>query len=111
MKIKNIYELSKYDYKKLYLKEWEELSLFDWDPDYIIDSYWYPCYFCISWNTIYTSDYDDPEIDDMILDFVEWKNRKSFEEQNREAFRKYDWIKLAYRWWIWYVYSLYYYTK
>jgi len=110
MKIKNIYELSKYDYKKLYLKPWEELNLFDDNPDYIIDEYWYPCYFYISWNTIYTSDYDDSWIDEKILEFYEWKKREPFEKQNRETFKNYDWLKLAYRWWRWYVYRLYYYN-
>lgn len=122
MKIKTIYELSKYDYKKLYLKEWDEFALFDDNCDFLIDENWNRLYFYVDRNTIYVSDYDDFwEYYDKLLEFCEnqnykisrwWyntrletKKRKYFDDD--KEFDSYKWLKIAYRWWVGYYYTLF----
>jgi len=124
LKIKSIYELNDYDYRKLYLKRWDELALFEWDSDYMILENDYPIYFSIIWNTVYISDDDiDDENIEKLLNFCNSQNTKItkswnsyrlenekwkyFDENTRDEFENYNWLKIAYRWWAGYCYTLF----
>jgi len=124
LKIKSIYELNNYDYRKLYLKRWDELALFEWDSDYMILENEYPIYFAIIWNTVYISDDDiDDENIEKLLNFCNSQNTKItksgnsyrlenekwkyFDENTRDEFENYNWLKIAYRWWAGYYYTLF----
>lgn len=114
LKLVDLYELDKKTKKELDLEEGKEYRLFEWDPDYIIlqenDEVIEFSNFCEYKNKLivdwFSSYYDE------LIDFCEnrLENREPFEKQTREEFQKYNWLKIAYRWWIGYVYKLYYYN-
>ena len=126
LKIKSIYELNNYDYKKLWIKKSDdydnEWRIFEWDCDYLVDKNWYTLYFLIYWNTVYTSDINT-DYDDILLEFCNWQNTKItkswnsyryeswkwqyFDENTRDEFENYHWLKIAYRWWAGYCYTLF----
>lgn len=123
LKIKSIYELNNYDYKKLWIEksDWydNEWTIFEWDCDYLIDRNWYRLYFLIHWNTVYTSDINT-DYDDILLEFCNWqdtriskwwfnkrlqtKNRKYFDDD--DTIENLNWkFRIVYRWWAWYYYD------
>lgn len=127
--IKNVYELTPDEMEELYLEEWNELALFEGDPDYMVTPKEYPIYFFI-WsdkNLVITSDYSD--FDDELLEFCNWQdttvsksryNTRSeagkrqfmdYGDNAWESFAKNQNLKIAYRGGCWYVYSLFEYVQ
>lgn len=114
LKIYNLYELPKKLYKELYLEKDKEYQLFEGDPDYLLDKDWYPVYFMKYWNYLIIDNYSedfDHDYEDIISKFFEDNFEDYFEsiDNNWWSFKEYDWIKIAYRGWSWYVYSLWWY--
>lgn len=110
-------------------KEWtrDAFWLFEGDSDYMIDECWNITYFMIIKNKVYYIDLEnDAETLKKLEEFCKgqdptvsrwWyntrtqtKNRKYFEENTRGDFEKYKWLKIAYRWWCWYVYTCFMYV-
>ena len=86
------------------------------DEDYLIDKEGYPVYFTKYDNYIIIDDhsYDDNyDYIDIIRKFYDDNFEKYFEsiDNNWWSFKEYNWIKIAYRWWSWYVYSLWWYKE
>lgn len=127
-----VYYLSEEQMKELDLEEWEEMALFEWDPDYMIETrighgwkeYERPVYFFI-WkdeNIIVVSE-EDFEHQDELLEFCEgqdptvsraWyntrsetKHREYLEDNTRDGREKCKNLKIAYRGWCGYVYTLF----
>lgn len=109
---------------------WDPFIVFEGDPDYMIDESWNTIYFIRIDNKVYYIDYDsnwDQGYSDLkkLEQFIEnqsmkislwWnntrsetENRKYFENENYswDWFKNYNWLKIAYRWWCWYVYTLF----
>lgn len=105
--------LSKKLKKELDLEEEKEYLLFEWDPDYmILQENWevleHIYFTSYEWKII-TDWYSEDE--EKLVEFFNWsEKRKPFEEQNWWTFQEYNWLKIAYRWGVGYVYSLYYYV-
>lgn len=131
--VKTIWELTPEELQELDLEEWDELLLFEWDPDYMVtpwasENYMTPqnhIYFFI-WsdkNLVITSDYSD--FDDELLEFCKWQDTKvsksgyntrsetwhwqfmEYWDNAWESFEKCKNLKIAYRWWCGYVYTLF----
>ena len=108
----DVYCLDEKTKEDLSLEDEKEYLLFEWDPDYMVLQE--------DWEVlehVYFTDYEDKIIidwasgyEDKLIEFYEDDEHwKPFEKQTREAFQAYDWLKIAYRGWVGYVYSLYYY--
>ena len=121
--IKSIYEMDNEELKYYDLEEWNELDLFEGDPDYMIDEKWNYTYFFISekFNTVYISDdwiWNDPKYE-KLLNFCEsqdpkislsWYNTRSENDKwnymdDDEDFYENNWLRIWYRWWCWYFYT------
>lgn len=130
--IVSVYDLDDRQKEELYIKDWDELSLFEWDPDYMVtpwadDNYMTESnhiYFFI-WkdeNIIVTST-EDFDYKDELLEFCEgqdptiskwWFNTRSetnhwqyLEENTWDGREKCKNLKIAYRGWCGYVYTLF----
>lgn len=124
--VKSIWELSPEELQELDLEEWNELLLFEWDPDYMITPEGYPIYFFI-WsdkNLVIVSDLDFVYYNEL-LEFCKWQDTKvsksgyntrsetwhwqfmEYWDNAWESFEKCKNLKIAYRWWCGYVYTLF----
>lgn len=131
-----MYELSEKQMEELSLEEWNEMVLFEWDSDYMIETrighgwkeYERPVYFFIrkdEWLIVVSE--DDFEHRDELLEFCEgqdptvsrsWYNTRT-ETKHREYLEDNTWdgwencknLKIAYRWWCGYVYTLFEYLS
>ena len=112
-KLIDCYCLDEETKKELELEDEKEYLLFEWDCDKMIfqedwkiteyvDFYWHDDLVITDWAV---------EHEEELLEFFENdENWISFEEQTWQAFNEYNWLKIAYRWWVGYVYHLYYYN-
>lgn len=110
--------------------ERDPFIIFEGDPDYMVTPKWNVIYFCIIDSTVYyLSMFDNQEDLDKLMEFCaaqnpkispswyntrsESKNREYFEDENdnRDGFENYNWLKIAYRGWCWYVYTLFKYVN
>ena len=129
--VKTIWELSPDEMQELDLKEWDESLLFEWDSDWMdepvtsLNGYFNRIYFFIrsDKNLVITS--DEPENIDELLEFCEWQDTKvsksgyntrsetwhwqfmEYWDNAWESFEKCKNLKIAYRWWCGYVYTLF----
>ena len=128
LELKSVYELSPEEMEELYLEEWNEMALFEGDPDCMVIPENYPIYFFI-WsdkNLVIVSDLDFSYCDEL-LEFCKgqdtrvslWGNTLRSETWHWEFLEKNNWewwdecknLKIAYRWWCGYVYTLFEYVK
>ena len=127
-----VWYLSEEQMKELDLKEWDELALFEWDPDYMVTP-WADDNYMTESNHIYffiwkdekiiVTSTDDFDYEDELLEFCEgqdptiskgWFNKRK-ETEHREYLEDntWDWfekcknLKIAYRGWCGYVYTLF----
>lgn len=129
LEIKSVYELSPDEMEELYIEEGNELSLFEGDPDYMVTPDEYPIYFFI-WsdkNLVVVSDYSD--FDGELLEFCKGQNTSisrsgvntrsetwhweymDYWDNAWDSFKKNPNLKIAYRWWCGYVYTLFEYVE
>lgn len=127
LELKSVFELSPDEMQELYLEDGEELSLFEGDPDYMVTPEGYPIYFFIrsDKNLVIVSDYSD--FDDELLEFCKGQdttvsragyNTRSevwhweyLDENTRDGWDECKNLKIAYRWWCGYVYTLFEYKN
>lgn len=117
--------LNEEEIDQYYDGDFDYFSIFDGDPDYMVTENWDRIYFIIIWNRVYYITYWDWEGIYQLEEFCdgqdpkvsiwwnntrsETKSRKYFEDENhnRDWFNNYKWLKIAYRWWCGYYYTLF----
>lgn len=107
--------------------EWDPFIVFEWDPDYMVTPEWDTIYFIIIGSRVY---YIDTTGSDDYLDKLEEfctaqdptvsrsgyntrsesKNWRYMDENTREWWDLCKDLKIAYRGWCWYVYTLFQYA-
>ena len=128
LELKSVYELSPDEMQELDLQEGEEFLLFEGDSDYMVTPEGECIYFFI-WsdkNLVIVSDYSD--FDSELLEFCAgqdtsvsiggWNTRSEvwhweymdYWENAWESFKNNPNLKIAYRWWCGYVYTLFEYV-
>lgn len=108
-----VYFLDEKTKKELDIEEEKEYLLFEWDPDYMIyqkDWEVYDYVHFTEYNNQIIYDWDSQYLDKLEEFFNNDEKWQLFEEQTRDAFKAYDWLKIAYRGGRWYVYTLYFYN-
>lgn len=109
--------------------QWDPFIVFEGDPDYMINpENWNTVYFIRIDNKVYYIDcFDDGEDLEKLRDFIEWQDPKIslwwYNTRSKTKHREYlednnwDWwdrcknLKIAYRWWCGYVYTLFEYVE
>lgn len=135
LELKSVFELSPDEMQELYLEEGEELSLFEGDSDYMVipwktNDFWMDTvYFFIrsDKNLVIVSDYSD--FDSELLEFCKGQDTRvsrsgynsrsetwhweymDYWENAWESFKNNPNLKIAYRWWCGYVYTLFEYKN
>lgn len=136
LELRSVYCLDEDEMKELDLEDWEELALFEGDPDYmdepmynhVWDLYFNRIYFFI-WrekNMVIVS--EEPENKEELLEFCRWQNTKvsiswtstrsesghwqymDYWDNAWEAYEKNKNLKIAYRNGCWYTYTLFEYV-
>lgn len=134
LQLKTVWELTPEELQELDLEEWNELLLFEWDPDWMDepvtswDGYkWFNRIYFFIWsdkNLVITS--DEPwTCKNELLEFCNWQDTKvsksgyntrsetwhwqfmEYWDNAWESFEKCKNLKIAYRWWCGYVYTLF----
>lgn len=110
--------------------EWDPYIVFEWDPDYMVTPEWDTIYFIIIGSRVYYIDSTGSrEYIEELEEFCKWQdptisrswyNTRSstqnweymeYEDNAWESFAKNKNLKIAYRWWCWYVYTLFEYIE
>ena len=136
LELRSVYCLDEDEMKELDLEDWDELALFEGDPDYmdepmynhVWDLYFNRIYFFI-WrekNMVIVS--EEPENKEELLEFCRWQNTKvsiswtstrsesghwqymDYWDNAWEAYEKNKNLKIAYRNGCWYTYTLFEYV-
>ena len=102
--------------------------IFEWDPDYMIEENWNTIYFIIIDDKVYYIDLEGSDENlDKLKEFCEWQNPKIslwwynsrsetknwiyLEDNNWDWWEKCKNLKIAYRWWCGYCYTLFEYIE
>lgn len=129
LKLVNVYELTPEEMEELYIQEWDEMSLFEGDSDYMVTPDGEYVFFFI-WsdkNKVITSNWNF-DFDKELLEFCNVQDTKvsisgtntrsqskhweymEYWENARDTFEKNPNLKIAYRWGCGYVYTLFEYV-
>lgn len=108
-----VYELPEELENELYSKEEIEnndfLSIFEGDPDYI-EYDWEIIYFMKYKDYVLVSDfYDNWQLENVLSKFFQNDFEKYFIDLDKNDYENFDWYRIAYRWYSWYFYGLWWY--
>ena len=106
--------------------EWDPYIVFEWDPDYLVTPEGSIVYFIIIWSRVYYIGDPDDEYMEALQEFCNWQDptisrswyntrseTKKWQYMDDNTWNGWDnckKLKIAYRWWCWYIYTLFEYA-